>query len=81
VASANAVEQTGDRNVEATSKTHENADAWVTLGALDATHVRQREPGRMSKLLLRHAPRVTAGTDVRTEPTQRVTSHSRIVVQ
>ena len=40
VGSADAVEELRDRNVEATSEAHENANAGVALGPLDAPHVK-----------------------------------------
>lgn len=79
--SADAVEQACERYVEATGEAHEDANAGIPLGAFDAPYVREREVGGVRKLLLRHAARVTEGTDVRAEPAHRVTSHDVIVVQ
>jgi len=76
-----AVEQTRDRNVQATGEAHENADTGVALGAFDASDVREREAGCVRELFLRQAARVSEGTDVRAEPAQWVASHGCIVVQ
>jgi len=79
--SADAVEQVREGHVEAAGEADEDADAGIALGAFDAPHVREREPGDVSKLLLSQPPLVTDGADVRAKPAQRVTSHVRIVVQ